>query len=58
MSNRKQYVHLNGEKSNTLNITHSVPQGSNLGPLFFIYINHLPLCTDYFDFINNSQLAL
>ena len=51
LSGRKQYVHVNGVKSDTLNITHSVPQGSNLGPLLFlVQINDLPLCSDYFNY--------
>ena len=44
LSNRSQYVYLNNTNSDSKIIKSGVPQGSVLGPLFFIlYINDLPL---------------
>ena len=51
LANRKQYVSLNGECSESKYITCAVPQGSCLGPLLFlIYINDLPNISEVLHF--------
>ena len=62
LSNRKQYVSINGYNSDTMNIKHGVPQGSVLGPLLFlIYINDLYKCLAYstaYHFADDTNLLV
>ena len=51
LSNRLQYIDINGSISSMQHITTGVPQGSILGPLLFlIYMNDLPNVSPLFKY--------
>ena len=53
LSDRKQYLSVNGSNSNSLSITSVIPQGSVLGTLLFlIYISDLPIASKKLNFIS------
>ena len=60
LSDRKQYVSVNGYISEMLQIRCGVPQGSVLGPLLFlIYINDLPSvskCLTFYLFEDDTNI--
>ena len=52
LSNREQYVSIGASESSREKILYGVPQGSILGPLFFIiYINDIPRVAEFARFI-------
>ena len=52
LTGRTQFVDIDGIKSENLNISTGVPQGSILGPLLFLlYMNDIPNCSKLFKFI-------
>ncbi len=52
ITNRKQYVEIEGINSEMSTLTTSVPQGSILGPLLFIiHINNIANSSKIFDFV-------
>ena len=56
ISDRFQFVEMDGFRSNLLNITTGVPQGSILGPiLFIIYVKDMHFISDKLNFIAHAD---
>ena len=60
LTNRKQYIEIEGQKTDSLNIKCGVPQGSILGHLLFlIYVNDLSYSSGFLEpimFANDTNL--
>ena len=53
LTNRKQVVTINGERSAMKAVVRGIPQGSTLGPLLFLlYVNDMSNCSDSLSFIH------
>ena len=62
LTGRRQYVRIGSAYSDTLPITHGVPQGAILSPLlFYIYLNDLPTAPTFCNlesYVDDSKLFL
>jgi hypothetical protein len=59
LSQRQQFVVINGHSSSLIHILLGVPQGSILGPLLFlVYINNLPDCSKLLSFLFADDTTL